>query len=149
MNKEKTGNEFTSLIMTAVFMVGFLLLVIFGTGIYRNITNTREEANLSRTLSSYLHTASKMNEAGIEIDTIEGQKVLVIADGDTGFGNRIYLNEGYLVEDYGMLGDELHRSSALKIAETSIFELEEISDTLIRATTDDGDVFLTRMKGGQ
>ena len=149
MKKEKTGNEVTSLIMTAVFMVGFLLLVIFGTGIYRNITNTREEANLSRTLSSYLHTASKMNEVGIEIDTIEGQKVLVIADGDTGFGNRIYLNEGYLVEDYGMLGDGLNRNSALKIAETSIFELEEISDTLIRATTDDGDVFLTRMKGGQ
>ena len=135
------------MIMTAFFIMSFLLLVIFGTGIYRNISVSREESSLSRTLSSYLHTASKMNEAGIYSENRDGKLVLVIKDSDTGYGNRIYLHEGYLVEDFGKLDDQLYPDSALKIAQTSVFEIEKMNEDLLKVKTSDGDVYITLMEG--
>lgn len=135
------------MIMTAFFIMSFLLLVIFGTGIYRNISVSREESSLSRTLSSYLHTASKMNEAGIYTESKDGKLVLVIKDSDTGYGNRIYLHEGYLVEDFGKLDDQLYPDSALKIAQTSVFEIEKMNEDLLKVKTSDGDVYITLMEG--
>ena len=135
------------MIMTAFFIMSFLLLVIFGTGIYRNISVSREESSLSRTLSSYLHTASKMNEAGIYSESKDGKLVLVIKDSDTGYGNRIYLHEGYLVEDFGKLDDQLYPDSALKIAQTSVFEIEKMNEDLLKVKTSDGDVYITLMEG--
>ncbi|MBQ6335383.1 MAG: DUF4860 domain-containing protein [Erysipelotrichaceae bacterium] len=147
MKEKQSSNEFSLMIMTAFFIMSFLLLVIFGTGIYRNIAVSQEESSLSRTLSSYLHTASKMNEAGIYSEVKEGHEVLVVKDGDTGYGNRIYLLDGYLVEDFGRLDDELHTASALKIAQTAVFEIKELSETLLKVTTSDGNVFISRVKG--
>lgn len=135
------------MIMTAFFIMSFLLLVIFGTGIYRNISVSREESSLSRTLSSYLHTASKMNDAGIYTESKDGKLVLVIKDSDTGYGNRIYLHEGYLVEDFGKLDDQLYPDSALKIAQTSVFEIEKMNEDLLKVKTSDGDVYITLMEG--
>ncbi len=148
MKRKEKQSEFSLLIMTAFFLMSFLLLVIFGTGVYRSISLSRQRSSFSRVLSSYLHTASKMNEAGIYVERKEGRDVLVIKDGDTGFGNRIYLNEGYLSEDFGKLDDELHPSSALKIAKTSLFLIEEIGGDLLKITTDEGVVYITRMEGG-
>lgn len=149
MNRKENRNELSLMIMMAFFILSFLLLVLFGTKIYQSISLSQQESSLSRTLSSYLHTASKMNEAGIYTETKEGKKVLVIRDGDTGFGNRIYLHEGYLVEDFGKLDDELNEASAIQIAKTSIFEIEEVSDTLLKVTTEDGEVFIDMFEGGR
>ncbi len=135
------------MIMTAFFMLSFLLLVIFGTQIYRNSALSQDERSLSRTLSSYLHTASKMNEARIGTKTMEGRTVLVIEDSDTGFGNRIYLEDGYLVEDFSLLDDELHTASATRIGKTDLFETKWIRDDLLEVTTSDGIVYITLMKG--
>ncbi|MBR4471227.1 MAG: DUF4860 domain-containing protein [Erysipelotrichaceae bacterium] len=147
MNRKENSKEFSLMIMTAFFIMSFLLLVIFGTGIYRNISVSREESSLSRTLSSYLHTASKMNEAGIYSENRDGKLVLVIKDSDTGYGNRIYLHEGYLVEDFGKLDDQLYPDSALKIAQTSVFEIEKMNEDLLKVKTSDGDVYITLMEG--
>ena len=133
--------------MTAFFMVSFLLLVSFGTRIYRYISLSQEESSLSRTLSSYLHTACKMNEAGIYTEEKQGKTVLVIREGNTAYGNRIYLHEGYLVEDYARLSDELYMDSATKIAKTSVFTISEVSDRLYKIVTDDGEVYISHMKG--
>lgn len=147
MNRKENSKEFSLMIMTAFFIMSFLLLVIFGTGIYRNISVSREESSLSRTLSSYLHTASKMNDAGIYTESKDGKLVLVIKDSDTGYGNRIYLHEGYLVEDFGKLDDQLYPDSALKIAQTSVFEIEKMNEDLLKVKTSDGDVYITLMEG--
>ena len=149
MNRKESSREFSLLIMTVFFIMSFLLLVTFGTQIYRNIAVSQEQSSLSRTLSSYLHTASKMNEAGIETKHQEGRTVLIIEDRDTGYGNRIYLQDGYLVEDFGKLDDELHADSALRIGKTDVFEIEQIDDDLLKVTTGDGIVYLTLMKGGR
>ena len=149
MNRKENGNEFSLLIMMAFFILSFLLLVVFSTGVYRSIALSQEQSSLSRTLSSYLHTASTANEAGIYYEQKEGKTVLVIRDELEGFGNRIYLSEGYLVEDYGRLEDKLHTQSATKIAANQTFLIEEVNEELLKITTDDGEVFISRMGGGQ
>ncbi|MCR4632980.1 MAG: DUF4860 domain-containing protein [Erysipelotrichaceae bacterium] len=143
MKKNENKNELSLMIMMGFFIISFLLLVLFGTKIYQSISKNEEESALSRTLSSYLHTASKMNEAGIYTEEKEGKLVLVVKDGDTGFGNRIYLHEGYLVEDFGKLDDGLNASSALQIGETSLFEVEKISESLLKISTSDGQVYIS------
>ncbi len=149
MNRNKDSKELSLLLMMSFFIVSFLLLVSFGTKIYRNIASTQESSALSRTLSSYLHTASKMNEAGIYVEQKQGKEVLVIVDGDTGFGNRIYLQEGYLVEDFARLDDELYTDSAIRIAPTSLFEIEKVDEDLLKIRTDDGIVYISLFEGGR
>ena len=49
----------------------FLLLVIFGTGIYSNIAGRQSANNQERTVLAYLLTVTKMNEADISIEKDE------------------------------------------------------------------------------
>ncbi len=146
MNQKESGKELSLMIMMAFFIVSFLLLVMFGTGVYRNISVSEEESSLSRTLSSYLHTASKMNEARISHEVREGRTVLVVEDGTSGYGKRIYMNEGHLVEEFARLNDDLHVDSAMKIAETDVFEIEEVSETLLKVVTSDGNVYIFKWR---
>ena len=148
MNVKQTRKEFSLMIMTAFFVMSFLLLVSFGTRIYRSIAVSGEETSLSRTLSSYLHTASKMNEAGIFIQEKEGKTILCIREETTDYGNRIYLHEGYLVEDFGRLDGDLYADSAMKIAPCTVFEIERVNDALMKIVTDDGEVFIALFEGG-
>ena len=147
MKNGKSNSQFSLMIMTAFFIMSFLLLVMFGTGVYRNVAASQEESSLSRTLSSYLHTASKMNEALIGFEQKEGKTILTVAEANSAFVNRIYLEDGYLVEDFARADDELHGKSAMKIAKTDIFEIEEVSDTLLKIATSDGIVYISRFKG--
>ena len=68
--------------------------------------------------------------------------ILIVEDTGTGYGNRIYINEGYLVEDYGKVDGALMPDYATRIGETSRFETEKISETLLKLETDQGDVFV-------
>ena len=68
--------------------------------------------------------------------------MLVIADGDTGFGTRIYLHDGSLVEDYGRLDGQLYPDAAAVIGETDVFEIVPLKADLLRITTASGTVYI-------
>ena len=147
MRKDGNDKEIIRLIMTAFILISFLLLTVFGAGVYGSICFSRQRSDAGRRLSSYLHSAARMNEAGIDARRIEGRDVLVIRDPGTGYGNRIYPDEGFVMEDYGKIDDGLHVSSTVKIAESSRFRIERICEGLLKITTDDGAVFLTFLEG--
>ncbi|MBQ6149303.1 MAG: DUF4860 domain-containing protein [Oscillospiraceae bacterium] len=136
-------SEFSIIGITAFFLGCFFLLIIFGTGVYRDIARSQNANSEERSLSSYLLTVSKMGETAITIGkSDDGGKMLVIEDGDTGYGNRIYLHDGYLVEDYGQIGGKLFPKAAIRIAEDSIFEIEKIREDLLQVETDAGIVYI-------
>ncbi len=128
--------------ITGFFLGSFLLLVVFGAGVYRQIVDLQKEVNSTRALSSYLLTAGKMNENEVSVAEGEYGKMLVIADGDTGYGNRIYVYEGELIEDYGQIGGKLYPGAGIKIAPTAVFDIDELEDDLIRVTTSAGEVYI-------
>ena len=133
--------------ITAFFLGCFFLLLMFGTGAYRKIVNMETEVNQTRALSSYLLTVSKMGEADISVShDSEVGSMLMIEDRDTGYGNRIYLYEGYLIEDYGEIGGRLFPDAGIKIAPSGMFEIRELDDDLLRIETSAGIVYIHRQE---
>ena len=129
--------------ITAFFLGCFLLLVVFGTGIYRSIASRQSANNQDRAVLAYLLTVTKMNENDIYInEDPDFGNVLIVEDAGTGYGNRIYINEGYLVEDYGRAEGALMPDYATRIGESSFLEAEMMDDDLYKLTTDHGSVFV-------
>ncbi len=145
MNKKEKGQASGIYIIaiTAFFLGCFLLLVLFGTNIYRGIAGRQAANNDQRAILSYLLTTTKMNETEITKKT-DGQygELLVVEDTGTGYGNRIYVADGYLVEDYGKVDGALMPDYAIRIGETATFEIEEINAGLMKVSTDEGSVFI-------
>ena len=126
-----------------VFLAGFLLLVIFGAVSYQSTSGSQQDNNHTRALLSYLVTSSKTNDAGsLSVMQDEFGDVLVISDGDTGYGLRIYCYEGNLVEDYNALDKPLYPKEANVIAANETFSVSYKNERLIEVTTDEGTVLL-------
>ena len=126
-----------------VFLAGFLLLVIFGAVSYQSTSGSQQDNNHVRALLSYLVTSSKTNDAGsLSVMQDELGDVLVISDGDTGYGLRIYCYEGNLVEDYNALDKPLYPKEANVIAANETFSVSYKNERLIEVTTDEGTVLL-------
>lgn len=135
--------------IAALFLAGFLLLVSFGAGTYRDIVSGQEDNNQTRALRSYITTCVKANENG-EIyveDTDQGQ-TLVIRDGDSEYGIKIYQYNGNLMESYCRLDAENVLDGAQVIGKTKTFSVEEVTDDVLAVTTDKGRTLLATETGG-
>lgn len=130
----------------ALFLVGFLLLVIFGARIYRD-TVTSQYGNMdTRAQLSYLVSTVRGNDSRGAVTVEDG--VLVIRNGNSGYAFRIYLSEGKLVEDFAEVGAPLDPVGGQVIGETKTFVSEKDGD-LLRVTTDAGSALIyLRAEGG-
>lgn len=130
--------------IASFFMIGFLLLVAIGAGSYRDIARGQTRNNESRALLSYFSTCVRSNdrEGGISVFREKEGPVLVIADGSSGFGLRIYQRDGYLLEDYGRLDSALNPDIAQVIGETEEFRVEEPAEGTFVVITDAGRVLV-------
>lgn len=136
----KTTRSIYALGISAMFLGGFLLLVVFGATTYRNISAVQSSNNELRSSLSYLSTSLTTDRASdLLIRNENVGTVLIIADGDTGYGKRIYLYEGYLVEDYGPVDGSLMPEDAIRIAEGQTFAIRQEEELLI-IETDEGTV---------
>lgn len=70
----------------------------------------------------------------------EGEPVLVIADGQSGYAIRIYRYGDSLVEDYGEADGALYPDMAQVIGETEEFRIEELENGAYAVVTDAGRV---------
>lgn len=148
--KNGSGSGIYIIAITAFFLGCFMLLIIFGTNIYRHVASRQLANNDHRAVLSYLLTATRMNEASIiRQDDPEYGTLLIVEDAGTSYGNRIYVNDGYLVEDYGRIDGELLPDYATPIGKTEIFEVEEISSSLMKVNTSQGSVFIHLRQQGE
>lgn len=132
--------------IAALFLLGFLLLIVFGAGVYKDTVEKQDGNNQTRALRSYLVTCSQAAspedvEVKDEGEGPEGQ-VLVIRDGGSGYGLHIFLHEGQLKEYYGRLDTVLDPDEAKPIAETSGFDVEKLTEEAYAVTTDAGRAIL-------
>ncbi len=136
--------------MAAIFLAGFFLLVIFGAQSYRNTVAGQDFNNNARALQSYLSTAvrgsDRQNAVTVRRDGAYAP-VLVIADGDSGYGVHIYQHGGQLLEDYAALEAEPSPARSQLIGETALFEIEE-AEGLLALRTDAGRV-LVHLRSGE
>ena len=141
--KKGTGSGIYIIAITAFFLGCFLMLVLFGTNIYRNIAGRQAVNNSHRAVLSYLLTVTRMDETSIySADDPEFGQMLVVEETGSGYANRIYVSEGYLVEDFGKTDSRLRPEYATPIGETDLFEIEEKDSDLLKINTDQGSVFI-------
>lgn len=156
--------------IAALFLLGFLLLVVFGATGYRGTVDARETHSQERALLSYISTSVQQTElghvhveslgatggsAGGDIDndgvnaedkhagsgTAAGQ-MLVLEDADTGYVTRIYLADGKLIEEYRNANTSPDPTQGRVIGETDTFTIEEAADGLLKVTTGEGSVLV-------
>ena len=129
--------------IAALFMVGFLLLIIFSSHVYRDTVTAQEGNSQTRALRSYLVTCTQTaaSEDIILKEGAEGTRLL-IRDAGTAYGQQIFLHDGMLMESYGRLDAEEDPASAEPIARTEVFEVEPLSEDVYAVTTDAGRTIL-------
>lgn len=128
--------------VAGVFLAGFFLTVVFGAQTYREIAEGQSRNNESRALLSYISTCVRMNDTpgAVRVSREEGEPVLVIADGQSGYAIRIYRYGDSLVEDYGEADGALYPDMAQVIGETEEFRIEELENGAYAVVTDAGRV---------
>ena len=137
--------------IAALFLAGFLLLVILGARSYRDTVAVQRGNMETRALLSYLATTVKANDtaAAVSVERGESGDALILTDGERGYALRIYRYDGDLVEEYAAAGTPLSPEDAQVIAPTEVFRAEQTEDGLLRLTTDAGQVLLRlRSEGG-
>ena len=125
-----------------MFLAGFFLTVVFGAQTYREIAEGQSRNNEARALLSYIYTCVRMNDTpgAVRVSREEGEPVLVIADGQSGYAIRIYRYGDSLVEDYGEADGALYPDMAQVIGETEEFRIEELENGAYAVVTDAGRV---------
>lgn len=143
MKEKSTGSiGFFTIGIAALFLAGFLLLVIFGAKTYQRTVEKQAENSAVRAELSYFSTIMRSGdlEGAVELRSSEYGPVFVLTDG-SGFALRVYARDGLLLEDYEPADAELDPAKARVIGRTELFELERTGE-LIRIHTDEGEVLL-------
>ena len=142
MRRESSLSGIYTMAVAGVFLAGFFLTVIFGAQTYRGIADGQDRNNEARALLSYISTCVRMNDTAgaVSVSQVEGEPVLVIADGQSGYAIRIYRYGDSLVEDYGEAAGALYPDMAQVIGETEEFRIEELGDQTYAIITDAGRV---------
>ena len=144
--KENRKNPilFLSIGLSALFLLGFLLVVVFGARSYRDAVDSQYGNMDERALSAYLAASIKANDSkgAVHIEDSDYGQVLVVTDAESDWALRYYLSDGRLVEDFARDGSPLAPEDAQQIAPTEIFTLEISENGLLTVTTDEGRMLL-------
>ncbi|MBR3275474.1 MAG: DUF4860 domain-containing protein [Eubacterium sp.] len=153
MNRKESPSMggFTIAIM-ALFLAGFLLLVILGAKSFKNASGLQNGNNGTRVLLSYLSTTLRGYDAegAVTVREEAGGQVLEIAEGNTGYSLKLYTHEGKLMEEFTRAGRPLNPEEAEVIGETAEFSVEQPDPGVLLLKTDAGTVLvhLRSEKGG-
>ena len=142
MEKTRTtksiGDILSALTIAVLFLV-ILLLVVFTARSYQHGVDSQYENDTQRIVCAYVATAVKDHDGGeVTPMDFDGNPGISIADGETGFAHKIYLADGQLLEEYSRTDMPVNPQTASKIGETSLFEIQYISDNLLEIKTDKG-----------
>ncbi|MBR3228008.1 MAG: DUF4860 domain-containing protein [Erysipelotrichaceae bacterium] len=133
--------ELYTIIISLMFLGGFLLLVIFGARSYRAINRNSDETENRRAVLIYLSTTLKADECSDIIISDDG--VLRIRDSEGEYEKVIYIYEGKLMEEYTVYDGAIHPASAVTIADCERLETEYDEERhLLKIETEKGPVYI-------
>ena len=130
--------------IVALFMAGFLLIVIFGANIYKDTVESQNDNNNTRAILSSISSLSRSQSPGdIEVadDDTYGQILLVDEEG-TDYAQKIYVYDGNLVQELSKRDADINPDAAQVIGETSKFEIDKKGDEMLIVSTDAGEVMI-------
>lgn len=140
--RKGTGDILSTLTVAVLFLV-ILLLVVFSASSYKQATDIQNGNNNRRALLSYVTSCVRENSGSdIEIKDFGGVKGLAISADNDDFERRIYMKDGKLMEEYTEAANEIDPEEALVIAETDVFEVNEVKGGILEIKTDAGSSYV-------
>ncbi len=140
-------SDIISTLTVAVLFVVILMLVVFSASSYQNATVRQSDHDNARAVLSYVATAVHGNGQGeVKPQDLEGNPGLSIADGDTGYEQRIYLHEGELLQEYGKAGAGIDPEHAMVIGKAREFDVSYVNDDVLQIRTDLGTSYVNTVR---
>ncbi|MEG2652015.1 MAG: DUF4860 domain-containing protein [Ruthenibacterium sp.] len=145
--KQTQTAQLYPILMFSMLLLALLVLIAFSTSVYSHLESDKTAHTAARTGLAYLVTQVRGADAQDAIDITlaqdDGRTVLVLRDGFNAdetaeYATRIYLYDGYLVEDYARADTPLAPDAAQKIVQTDNFTVEYLSEQLLCFTTQQG-----------
>ena len=144
MKRNNSHIGFYTIGIVALFMAGFLLIVIFGANIYKGTVESQSQNSNTRAILSSISSLSRAEtRGGIAVidDDVYGQ-VLIVDDEDTDYAQKIYSYDGALVEELSLKTEDIDPASAQVIGMTEKFEISKKADDMLVISTDAGEVMI-------
>lgn len=143
-NGSRNSAGIFTIAIVALFMAGFLMLVIFGAQAYKGTVGLQNDNREARALLAYVQTSVKDNDTkgAVSIEKTELGSVLSIADGDTGYSVKIYASDGKMMEYFGKTEAPIDVENSQVIGDTAVFELDMPENDVLTVKTDEGKVFI-------
>lgn len=140
-------------ILMLVFLAILLIALVLGVTVYKNVATIEMSADEGRLGKQVIANVVRSDDG---IGTIkigkgpEGPSLVAVENIESGsYETRIYLTEGTIVQEYTFAGSPYNPSNAVKLANSSRFDLS-YNDGLLTILTDQGatSVALRSMQGG-
>lgn len=151
--KSRSSNGLFMIGIAALFLTGFMMLIIFGAQSYRQTIEGQNRNMNSRASLSYISACVKAydTEDAISVRDTKYGNTLVLSEPGTDYGLFIFLDNGQLMEQYARQDTEPSADHAETICSLRSFSLEEKENGLINVSTDDGSILLHQrsVKGGK
>lgn len=150
--KEDKSHTFTALLF-AVFVIMLLLAIVAGTRVYSGLRGLQTSANGTRLGVSLISNMVHSNDSASSVATgqgPEGRSLVLREELESGtYETRIYLYQGYIVEEYTLEGSAYTPERASQIVESSTFSFS-YEDGLLSISCDQGtsEVALRSLLGG-
>lgn len=146
----------TDWISTAAILGCMVVMVLIGALGYRSILESREKNRDLRLSLSFLRTQVKEHDCLMEIngestsavEILQDGQILVLkeTDGMNVYETRIYLYDGYLVEEYVKEGAGMNGDTAMKICRESLFDVRQ-EGNLLHVTLSQGETDICLFAG--
>lgn len=140
-------------ILMLVFLAILLMALVLGVTVYKNVANIQIEGDQSRlgkqVLANEVHSDDGLGTIQIN-EGPEGPALVAIEDLDIGtYETRIYLSNGVIVQEYSDAESPYDPTKAVKLANSSKFDLT-YNNGLLTIATDQGTtcVALRSRQGG-
>lgn len=148
MKRQTRSGGLVTLGLAALFLAGFLLLVWFGVQSYRSCVDGQRQNQARRAIPASLSAGVRAfdRENAVAIRDSDAGAVLELADGETGYCTRYFLQNGQLCTDYARREAALQGEQKLFAAKR--FTVEWLTDRLLCVTTDAGRTLLCVRSGG-
>lgn len=131
--------DLISVILIAVLFVVILVLVVFSAVSYQTSAGVRDDNNNTRAVLSYVTMAVKGSAGSrISLGTRGGTDMLIIEEEDTGYEQRIWFQDGKVLEAYALTDEAPAPEEALTIGEAGEFVMSWKTEGLLEIRTDLG-----------
>lgn len=141
-NGELSASNIFAILLFAVFALALFVALIGASSAYQRIADDSQAANAKRLNTSLLSNIVHAADSADAVSAMEGPEgdVLVLAEHlDSGtYETRLYLHEGWVVQEYALSDAPLSPKTATRLAESQTFSFTA-EPRLVRIWCDEGE----------